>query len=87
VATPEWAIRFWVTIFNGRKPKMADNKKKRGARDRATVAGNEGYEVRYFALKHNLSSGQARGLIERIGSNRNKLNAAASKLKSKRRTR
>ena len=66
---------------------MADNKKERGGRDRATVAGNEGYEVRYFALKHNISLGQARALIERIGNNRKKLNAAASKLKSKRRFR
>ena len=66
---------------------MAPNKKKRGGRDRMTVAGNEGYEIRYFALKHNISLGQARALIERIGNNRTKLNAAASKLKSNRRTR
>jgi hypothetical protein len=63
---------------------MPNNKKKRGGRDRATVTGNEGYEVTYFANKHQISLGQARALIERIGGNRKKLNAAASKLKSKR---
>jgi hypothetical protein len=66
---------------------VPDNRKKRGGRDRATVAGNEGYEVNYFAHKHQISLGQARALIERIGGNRKKLNAAASKLKSKRRSR
>ncbi|HEX3944936.1 MAG TPA: DUF3606 domain-containing protein [Rhizomicrobium sp.] len=66
---------------------MPDNHKKRGGRDRATVAGNESYEVSYFALKHQIALGQARTLIERIGNNRKNLNAAASKLKSKRRTR
>jgi hypothetical protein len=63
---------------------MPDNRKKRVGRDRAMVAGNEGYEVTYFANKHQISLGQARTLIERIGGNRKKLNAAASKLKSKR---
>jgi hypothetical protein len=59
---------------------MADNKSKRGQADRSRVAGNEGYEVSYFARKHGISSDQARGLIKKIGNNRDKLNKAAEKL-------
>lgn len=59
---------------------MADSKKNRGARDRATVAGNEGYEVNYFATKHGITREDARKLIARVGNNREKLNAAAEKL-------
>jgi hypothetical protein len=60
---------------------MADNKKQRGKADRAKVARFEGYEVTYFATKHNITLAKARALIERIGNDRNKLNAAAAKLK------
>ncbi|MCP8938507.1 DUF3606 domain-containing protein [Alsobacter sp. SYSU M60028] len=60
---------------------MADDKSKRGARDRATVAGDEPYEVGYFARKHGISRDQAQKLIDRIGGDRDKLNAAAAKLK------
>jgi hypothetical protein len=59
---------------------MADNKSKRGKPDRSRVAGNEGYEVSYFARKHNISADQARALIKKIGNNREKLNKAAEKL-------
>ncbi|MFT4119170.1 DUF3606 domain-containing protein [Bradyrhizobium sp.] len=59
---------------------MADNKSKRGKQDRARVAGNEGYEVSYFARKHGISAEQARNLIKKIGNNREKLNRAAEKL-------
>jgi len=64
---------------------MADNKAKRGRADRSRVAGGEGYEVNYFANKHGLTRQQARDLIERIGGNRDKLNAAAEASKKKRR--
>ena len=60
---------------------MADNKSKRGAADRRQVAGGEGYEVNYFARKHGISKDQAKGLIKKIGNDREKLNAAAAKLK------
>ena len=60
---------------------MADNKSRRGAADRSRVAAGEGYEVKYFAHKHKISAQQARDLIARIGSDREKLNAAAAKLK------
>lgn len=61
---------------------MADDKSKKGAADRRQVAAGEGYEVRYFARKHGISTDQAEKLIARVGNDREKLNAAASKLKS-----
>lgn len=60
---------------------MADDKAKRGGGDRRRVAGGEGYEVNYFARKHGISKDQAQDLIKRIGNDREKLNAAAAKLK------
>ena len=59
---------------------MPDNKSKRGKADRSRVSGSEGYEVNYFANKHGITREQARGLIKKIGSNREKLNKAAEKL-------
>ena len=59
---------------------MPDNKSKRGKADRSRVAGNEGYEVRYFASKHGITQEQARNLIKKIGNNREKLNKAAERL-------
>ena len=60
---------------------MADDKNKRGAADRRQVAGGEGYEVRYFARKHGISRDQAEKLIKQVGNDREKLNAAAARLK------
>ena len=60
---------------------MADNKSKRGGADRRQVAAGEGYEVNYFARKHGISKDQAQDLIKRVGNDREKLNAAAQKLK------
>jgi hypothetical protein len=60
---------------------MPDNKAKRGGADRKRVAGGEGYEVSYFARKHDITKVQAQDLIKRIGNDREKLNAAAAKLK------
>lgn len=60
---------------------MADDKLKRGGADRRQVAGGEGYEVNYFARKHGITKDQARSLIKKIGNDREKLNAAAAKLK------
>ena len=45
------------------------------------MAGDELYEVEYFASKHGLSQAQARDLIKRVGNDRAKLNEAADKLK------
>jgi len=59
---------------------MPDNKSKRGKADRSRVAGNEGYEVNCFANKHGITRDQARGVIKKVGNNRDKLNRAAEKL-------
>ena len=60
---------------------MADNTKNRGGRDRSRVAGGQGYELGYFARKHGISREEAKKLIQRVGNDRAKLNAAAEKLK------
>ena len=60
---------------------MADSKSNRGGRDRSRVAAGQGYELGYFARKHGISRDQAQKLIDRIGGDRDKLNAAAAKLK------
>lgn len=59
---------------------MADDKTKIGAADRRQVAGDEGYEVDYFAQKHGISAVQARALIEKHGNDRATLDAAAEQL-------
>jgi Protein of unknown function (DUF3606) len=59
---------------------MPGSKRKSGALGRRTTANTEPYEVNYFASKHDISREQARELIRRIGNDRDKLNAAASKL-------
>lgn len=60
---------------------VADDKSKVGGADRSRVAGGEGYEVSYFAKKHGISTEKARELIDRLGNDRAKLDAAAAKLK------
>ena len=60
---------------------MADDKSKRGGADRRRVAANEPYEVGYFARKHGITREQAQKLIDRIGGDRDKLNAEAAKLR------
>ena len=59
---------------------MAVTQSKRGGPDRRTIANNQPYEIEYFARKHDISREQARDLIRKIGNDRDKLNAAASKL-------
>jgi hypothetical protein len=60
---------------------MSDDKSKVGGQDRRTVAGDEAYEVEYFARKHGLSAQQARQLMDEHGNNRATLDAAAENLK------
>lgn len=60
---------------------MADDKSKLGGADRRRVAAGEGYEVNYFARKHGITKQQAEDLIKKVGNDREKLNAAAAKLK------
>ena len=59
---------------------MADDKTLQG-RDRTLVARSEDYEVRHFAEKHGLSVQQVQDLIDRVGNNREALEAAAKLLK------
>ena len=60
---------------------MSDDKNQRGARDRATVAAGEDYEVRYFAERHGISSEQAQQLIAEHGNSREKLDEAVRQMK------
>jgi uncharacterized protein DUF3606 len=53
------------------------------SRDRSRIAGGQGYELGYFARKHKISREEARSLIQRIGNDRVKLNAAAERLKGR----
>lgn len=59
---------------------MADDKSNVGGQDRSRVSGEQGYELDYFAQKHGISREQARDLIDRIGNDREKLDAAAERL-------
>lgn len=59
---------------------MLRKRQKLGSADRRMTSNNQPYEVEYFARKHDISRQQARDLIRRIGNDRHKLNAAASKL-------
>lgn len=60
---------------------MSDNKQNVGEPDRSRVSGSEGYEVRYFADKHQISMDQARDLIAKHGNQRDVLDREAEKLK------
>ena len=46
---------------------MADDKSNRGAQDRSRVAGEQQYEVAYFAKKHGLTMEKARAVIAEAG--------------------
>jgi hypothetical protein len=60
----------------------ADMRTTRGRnQDSARVAAGQGYELRYFARKHGLTMDQARGLVNRVGNIRSKLNEAAEAMK------
>jgi len=58
---------------------MSDDPKKQGKADRSRVAANETYEVDYFAQKHGISQDEAQALIDRVGNDRAKLDAAVVK--------
>lgn len=63
-----------------READMPDNDRRPRKRGRREAANSVPYDVEYFAAKHDISREQARELIRRIGNDREKLNAAASKL-------
>ena len=58
---------------------MADDKTKMDQRDRSRVAGDEDYEVAYFASRHGISQDEARTLIKKHGNNREELEKAVSR--------
>lgn len=60
---------------------MSDDTTNRGEPDRSRASVDEGYEVEYFARKYGLTAEQARELIAEVGNDRDKLDAAAAKLK------
>lgn len=60
---------------------MPDDKSKRGAADRKRVAGEEKYEVTYFAKKHGISAADARRIINQHGPDRDAADKAAHRLK------
>lgn len=62
---------------------MADDKTNRGEPDRSEVSSSEGYEVEFFARKHDLSLDQARDLIAQHGNDRAVLDQAAARLRSR----
>ena len=49
--------------------------------DTGIPVAQPGYELRYFARKHGLTTAQAADILRRFGSDRAKLNAAAVKLR------
>lgn len=59
---------------------MADDNNKRGQWDQTRVAGEEPYELRYFAEKHSVSV--AEKLIAEIGDDRSRFDASAVRLRS-----
>jgi len=63
---------------------MADDKSKRGSRDRATVSAGEKYEVDYVMKSLNLGRDDAEQLIAKYNGNRVKIEAEVSKRKAKR---
>ena len=63
---------------------MADDKSKQDNRDRSKVAGDEEYEIGYFASKFGLSLDDVRDLIKQYGNDRDVLDEAARELKKSR---
>ena len=59
---------------------MADDKTNRGEPDRSKVSGSEDYELDYLAKKYGMTRAQARELVERVGTNRGKLDEAAKRM-------
>ena len=59
---------------------MADDKTKMDKRDRSRVAGDENYEVQFFAQEAGISLEQARELIDRYGNDREVLMRQAGRM-------
>lgn len=57
---------------------MADDRDNVGARDRSEVARGEPYELDDFARRHGLSRDEVRQMVDRVGNDRAKLEAAVA---------
>jgi Protein of unknown function (DUF3606) len=63
---------------------MADDKSKRGERDRNRISLGEPYEIEYFRRKHpHLTHEEAVAIIQDEGGDRQKADAAAERLKGR----
>ncbi len=62
---------------------MADDKTKRGAQDRRTVAGGEKYEVDYEAKKLGVTPAEIKAAIKKVGNDRAKIEAEIRRSKKK----
>lgn len=60
---------------------MSDETIRPGRTAQAQDRAGAGYELRYFARKHGLTTAQAMALIRRVGNDRAKLNEAAVRLR------
>ncbi|ESX09248.1 DUF3606 domain-containing protein [Mesorhizobium sp. M1060] len=60
---------------------MADDKSKRGFRDRDRVSADEDYEVEYFATKTGITPQQVKELIAKHGNQRETLERVAKALR------
>ena len=60
---------------------MAGNRSQLGEPERERVARAERYDVQHLAERHGISTGEARELIERFGTDREILDREAEKLR------
>lgn len=58
---------------------MADDKKIRGAADRAKVNKMEDYEVKYLAQKHTVTQKAVKAAVEKVGVSRTKVESELKK--------
>jgi hypothetical protein len=61
---------------------MPDDKTKVGEPDRSRVAADQDYELRNIAERHRLTLQQVRELMARVGNDREKLDKAATELRT-----
>ena len=61
---------------------MADDKKIRGAADRAKVNKMEDYEVKYLAQKHDVTQKAVKAVVEKVGVSRTKVESEIKKGKA-----
>lgn len=74
----------WLAMVNLGGTMMTDDKSNRGARDRATVAGGEKYEVDHLMKALNLNRDDAEQLIKKYNGNRERITAEVNARKVRR---